>query len=82
MKRVFHAELSQFIASGKRPLVAMKRTDEIRRHHKQIRDLSLLVMLPLDKDSRKLVSAIILDENAALAESYYSYIDRILGGPR
>ncbi|HEV2226018.1 MAG TPA: hypothetical protein VGR56_04340 [Nitrososphaerales archaeon] len=46
VKRVFHAELSQYIASGKRPLVVVKRTDEIRRHRMQIRDLSLLAMLP------------------------------------
>ena len=77
VKRVFHAELSQFVASGKRPRLAMKRTDEIRRHHVQIRDLSLLVMLPLDRDSRELVSTAILDENSALAEAYYAYVDRI-----
>ena len=71
--------LNRHVAAGSIFPATGKHTDGILRHQRLIGDLALLVMAPLDRESRVIVARAIRDESWALSESYDAWVEHVLG---
>jgi RecB family exonuclease len=74
---VFHRELDRYVAADSAPSFARKHIDETLRHQRQLGELALPVMAPLDKESRLRAARAIEDESWAPGGSYDAWVEHI-----